>query len=317
MADNTVINSGSGGDTIGTDDIGGIKYPRSKIIVGADGTNDGDVCLTNPMPTGGNVAHDDVDSGKPHKIGGHARSSAPTAVGNNDRVDAYFDLNGRLVVLIDSAIPAGTNNIGDVDVLSLPAGVIAGMSSLPAGANTIGAVTVASLPTSTNTLEVVGDAAHGAAVAGNPVLLGAEVHTADDTPQTNGTVHRLITDSLGKLVTRLHCNPENIVTGHTAGTAIADTAERTLIAAPGASTRLYITAIHAFNNDASVSTVVNFLDGSGGTQIDSMNLIAVSGACSHTFDPPLRLSANTAFIAQAETTSAQIEITVTGYKAVN
>jgi len=41
-------------------------------------------------------------------------------------------------VVIKSAIPAGTNNIGDVDVLSLPA--------LPAGSNNIGDVDVASLP---------------------------------------------------------------------------------------------------------------------------------------------------------------------------
>lgn len=50
MADNTILNSGSGGDTVATDDIGGVKYPRSKIVIGADGTNDGDVSSTNPMP---------------------------------------------------------------------------------------------------------------------------------------------------------------------------------------------------------------------------------------------------------------------------
>lgn len=50
MADNTTLNSGSGGDSIGTDDIGGVKYPRGKLIHGADGTNDGDVAITNPLP---------------------------------------------------------------------------------------------------------------------------------------------------------------------------------------------------------------------------------------------------------------------------
>jgi len=47
------------------------------------------------------------------------------------------------------ALPAGTNNIGDVDVLSLPATVIAGMTSLPAGTNNIGDVDVLTLPTIT------------------------------------------------------------------------------------------------------------------------------------------------------------------------
>lgn len=50
MADNTILNTGSGGDTLATDDIGGVKYPRSKIVIGADGTNDGDVSATNPLP---------------------------------------------------------------------------------------------------------------------------------------------------------------------------------------------------------------------------------------------------------------------------
>lgn len=56
MADNFTSNAGSGGDTFGADDISGVKYPRSKIIIGADGTNDGDVSAANPMPVTGTVA---------------------------------------------------------------------------------------------------------------------------------------------------------------------------------------------------------------------------------------------------------------------
>lgn len=50
MADNTTINTGSGGDTIATDDIGGVKYQRVKITLGADGVTDGDVASGNAMP---------------------------------------------------------------------------------------------------------------------------------------------------------------------------------------------------------------------------------------------------------------------------
>ena len=50
------------------------------------------------------VAHDAVDAGNPLKIGGKASSSAPADVSlTGDRVDAYFDMKGRQVVLIDSA----------------------------------------------------------------------------------------------------------------------------------------------------------------------------------------------------------------------
>lgn len=50
MADNTLLNAGTGGDTIASDDISGIKFQRMKLIHGADGVNDGDVSKANPLP---------------------------------------------------------------------------------------------------------------------------------------------------------------------------------------------------------------------------------------------------------------------------
>lgn len=47
--------------------------------------------------TNGGVANDAVDSGNPHKIGGQARTSNPTAVANADRVNAMFDKLGKLI----------------------------------------------------------------------------------------------------------------------------------------------------------------------------------------------------------------------------
>lgn len=55
MSDNTTLDAGSGGDTIATDDISGVKFPRSKIVIGADGTNDGDVSSANPLPVTGTI----------------------------------------------------------------------------------------------------------------------------------------------------------------------------------------------------------------------------------------------------------------------
>lgn len=50
MADNTTLNTGTGGDVIASDDISGVKHQRIKLIHGADGTNDGDVSRSNPLP---------------------------------------------------------------------------------------------------------------------------------------------------------------------------------------------------------------------------------------------------------------------------
>jgi len=56
-------------------------------------------------PRGGDVAHDAVDSGNPIKVGGRASLNEPTAVADNDRVNAWFDQLGRQVVLMGHANP--------------------------------------------------------------------------------------------------------------------------------------------------------------------------------------------------------------------
>jgi len=55
MADNVTANPGVGGAVFATDDIGGVQYPRHKMIIGADGVNDGDVSAANPLPVTGTV----------------------------------------------------------------------------------------------------------------------------------------------------------------------------------------------------------------------------------------------------------------------
>jgi len=50
VADNTTLNAGSGGDVIASDDIGGVKFQRVKIVHGQDGQNSGDVSHANALP---------------------------------------------------------------------------------------------------------------------------------------------------------------------------------------------------------------------------------------------------------------------------
>lgn len=50
MADNTELNLGSGGDTIATDDISGVKHQRVKVQHGTDGVAN-DVHSTDPLPS--------------------------------------------------------------------------------------------------------------------------------------------------------------------------------------------------------------------------------------------------------------------------
>ena len=81
------------------------------------------------------------------------------------------------------------------------------VASLPAGDNNIGNVDIVSLPASTNTIEVVGDAAENANASGNPVLIGGRYDasgTNDGGLRTLGTtdVGALALDPKGVLLTK-------------------------------------------------------------------------------------------------------------------
>lgn len=62
---------------------------------------------------------------KPLPMGGVGRNAPPTAVTNTRAQELYLDLNGRVCTFSDQATPAGNNNIGDVDILSVIPGTAA------------------------------------------------------------------------------------------------------------------------------------------------------------------------------------------------
>src|SRR3990167_6424845 len=92
MADNTVLNAGSGGDTIATDDVAGVKYQIVKL---ADGTDQGTGLIAGDATNGLDV---DV-------------TRLPALVAGTANI-------GDVDVL---TIAAGDNNIGNVDIVTLPA----------------------------------------------------------------------------------------------------------------------------------------------------------------------------------------------------
>jgi len=61
--------------------------------------DDWDNTASDGVSVSGDVAHDAADAGEPVKIGGYAKAAAPTDVSaDGDRVNAWFDLAGRLQV---------------------------------------------------------------------------------------------------------------------------------------------------------------------------------------------------------------------------
>jgi hypothetical protein len=146
MADNTTLDPGAGGDTIATDDVGGIKYQWVKLADGTDGSGTkissgggaeaGALRVTLASDSTGVVSVD--DNGGSLTVDGSVSLAAAIPAGTNNIGD----------VDIASALPAGNNNIGDVDVASLPA--------LPAGTNNIGDVDVLTIAAGTNAIGNVG-----------------------------------------------------------------------------------------------------------------------------------------------------------------
>lgn len=82
------------------------------------------------VPVAGTIAHDGIDSGNPVKIGGKAVSTAPTAVAANDRVDAFFDLQGRQIVAQKAATGTQTTVASSASNVTL----------LASNANRLGAI---------------------------------------------------------------------------------------------------------------------------------------------------------------------------------
>lgn len=165
MTDNFLFTPGAGA-TGAADNVGGVLYQKVKLNGGVDGVSTPieagrqadavslPVALSteNVALVGGLTetapASDTASSGLNGRLQRVAQRISslialiPAALGANGGFKVEGVASGTAVpvsgTVTINAVPAGTNNIGDVDVLSLPA--------LPAGANNIGDVDVLSLP---------------------------------------------------------------------------------------------------------------------------------------------------------------------------
>lgn len=124
MADNVLLNSMSGGDTVGADDISGIKVQRIKLIHGIDGTNDGDVAKTNPLPSY-NAFGTIGDGRKVVTTAGTAVALASTTAVKRVYIQAEIDNTGVIVVGASTVVASLSTrrgialNAGDVLTLDI------------------------------------------------------------------------------------------------------------------------------------------------------------------------------------------------------
>lgn len=322
MVDNVAVTPGAGA-TIATDDVAGVQYQRVKVDLGGDGAASpllrGQQSTANSLP----VTLPSDQGVLAVTVSGTVDTELTTAdldtgVGSDSRaVVGLVRAESGGGVLVGSANPlpvsgtvtanlaAGTNNIGDVDILTIAA-----------GDNNIGNVDIVTMPNvtlaaGTNTNEVVGDAAHDAAVAGNPVRIAGRAANADYTAVANGDTADLLCDLNGKQIVMPYALPETFVVGVTA--AITGTADTAVIAAAGAGVRNYVNSLTVTNSHATVGTVVELKDGT--TVIHRAYAAPAGGGFTVQFPTPLRGTANTAINAACLTTGSNVYVSASGFKA--
>ena len=320
----------------GTNNIGDVDVLSLPAL--AAGTNNiGDVdVLTVPAPL--NVTGGGVELG----------ALRVTIANDSTGVVSIDDNAGSLTVdgsvSLAAAIPAGTNNIGDVDVLTVPAdpfganadaasatGSISAklrfiaatgipITSIAAGDTNIGNVDIVTMPNvtlaaGTNTNEVVGDAAHDAPVAGNPILNGMEARSSDPTAVASGDVVRMIATLLGKQVVYPYALPGTDWHYAAASGGIVNTTGVTAKTAGAAGVRNYVTRAEIINGHATVSTDFQIRDGAAGTVLWRGFLQAAGGGVAAVFDPPLRGTAATLIEIACGTTGSAVYANLHGFSA--
>ncbi len=182
-----------------------------------------------------------------------------------------------------------------------------------AGVTTVTTVTTCSTVTTLSTLTGSG-VAHDAADSGNPHKIGAKATTALSgvtlVADADRTDARSAAD--GALLVRDVCL-EDVVQERTTNTDGASTAFASGLAAPGAGIRLWITKVTIANSSSSFCTV-DLRDGSAGSVLWTMPVPATGGVVER-FDPPLKLTANTALAFDASAATTTLSISANGFKS--
>src|SRR3972149_5399664 len=231
MADNIQLNLGSGGSVVATDDVGGFHYQLVKLAYGG--------LDAAPLVT--------VSVGLPVDV-------LDRALRDCGKIDiAAFDSElpagtqniGDVDVVTLPSIPTGSNNIGDVDVLTLP--------SIPAGTNNIGDVdvlTLPSIPTGSNNIGDVDVLTLPSIPAGTNNIGDVDVLTLPSIPAGTNNIGDV--DVLTLPAINQHVAPA--VVSSTQGPTrinVTTSGDTTLLAAPGGGLSIYVTGIMASNRAAS------------------------------------------------------------------
>lgn len=207
MADNVVLNAGSGGDTVAADDVNGVKYQLVQLVTGADGAAKSLVSGANGLPVavGGTV----VITGA---ITDAELRATPVPVSGTVAVTGTFwqatqPVSGPLTDTQLRATPVPVSG-GLTDAEIRASAVPVSLASVPTHAvSTVGSITnpvtvlgVVVIDTSGGAVKVHGAESHDSTSSAWPVLAGAYASTAAPTAvSADGDAVRLWADRNGRL----------------------------------------------------------------------------------------------------------------------
>jgi hypothetical protein len=243
---------------------------------------------------------------------------------------------GTFAVQVSSALPAGTNNIGDVDVLTVPSDPFGANADAASATGSIsaklrfiastgipitGTVTVGShAVTNAGTFAVqaasAGDVAHDSADSGNPIKIGAKAETSPKgiTLVADGDRTDLLADADGQLIVKLGTSGADCISETVSNTDGNSTAFTNFSAV--ASTKNAVTAYSIFRTDSGTTMAyVDFRDGTAGSVIWRVPLPAGGGAnLSQGGQPIFKTSANTALAFDVSSALTTVYISVSGFQ---
>lgn len=226
----------------------------------------------------GEAASGAAKAGNPVQVGGVFNTTQPT-VTTGQAVELQATARGALIVATGVETP--TFNVG-----TFP-------DNEPFNLNQVGGTAVVSGGLA-GSLGIGGLAAHDAAVAGNPVLLGARSNENEPTDvSADGEAVHLWATRKGALIVYQNFPPNVAATGtHGPNTStLTTTSDVALVAAPGASLSVYVASVDCSNTSATLTRV----DLKDGTTIRAAFAVAASGGgFVREFNPPWKITANTA-----------------------
>jgi len=331
MADNVAITAGSG-TSIASDDIGGVQYQRVKISQGADGAAT-DVSSAAPLNvtlanTGANATAVKVDgSAVTQPVSGTVTItpsgtqtvSGTVAVSTINSVAPAFGSGARgatvqrVTIATDDSV--AVTNAGTFATQAAQSGtwtVQPGNTANTTAWKVDGSAVTQPVSMATNT--PVGNVAHDSVDSGAPIKVGGRARSSEITAVASDDRADFVTDLVGKQIILPYSNPENFVSGAITS-AMTSTTSTSLVAAPGAGLRNYITTIIVSNAHATVGTDVVIQDGSGGTTLLTIPAAAVYGGAVINLPVPLRQpTTNTAIYCANVTTGASTKVSAVGYK---